>query len=418
MNKPAENRPVVLLLGNYRPALTLARTLKKSGYKVVVGSHGCERACQHSSAVSQIWEHSPLTLNVERFASELRSFCNATPKLTAIFPVAEEYVRLFAEHKSAFKGLPPVATMARELVRKCLDKPFMMQLAEENGVPTAPFATSANADELGQAVQHTGFPVIIRPADSTRRLSGKKAVTVETPEALSKATAEFKLDTRDLLLQKKFAGKRHNIYFAADKGKVLRCLHAVIDRTDNPDGTGLAVEGHTLPAEGPLVNQTARLLAALGYTGIGCAQFLVDEQTGATSFLEINPRIAGNHALPEYAGLCLGAFMLDLALGNRLDHKPVLGRAGIRYCWLTGDLAGAKGAYLRGQIGASSALAWCLRAVVCALRSHVHMVYEKNDPKPALNTLWDMVPRIARWRRPALQNQQSTIYGDNTGAGK
>ena len=418
MNADIQSRPVILLLGNYRPSLTLARTLRKQGYRIVVGSHGCERECQHSNAVSQMWDHSPLGLTADRFAGELRRFCAETPQLAAIFPVAEEYVRLFAENEHVFKGLPPIASVPPHLVRKCLDKPFMMRLATGNGVPTAAFATSSNGSELKLAIERAGFPMIIRPADSTKQLNGRKALTVESAEALSRISKEFKLESRDLLLQRKFEGKRHNVYFAAIGGKMLRCLHAVIDRTDNPDGSGLAVEGRTLPAEGPLVEQTSRLLAALDYTGIGCAQFLVNEKTGASSFLEINSRIAGNHALPEFSGLGLGTFMLDLALGNPVDRKPVFAPAGIRYAWMTGDLVGAKSAYLRGQTSAATALLSCARAITSALKADVHMVYDKADPKPALHTLWQTLPRVARWRRPSLARGRSTIYGENTGVGK
>ncbi len=47
-----------LLLGNYRPALTLARTLSANGYKIMVGTHGCDYCCEHSRFVSQMWDHS------------------------------------------------------------------------------------------------------------------------------------------------------------------------------------------------------------------------------------------------------------------------------------------------------------------------------------------------------------------------
>lgn len=397
--------PSILLLGNYRPSLTLARTFARLGFRSVVGSHGCERTCQHSSAVDAVWNHAPLETSPERFAAELRAYCSNKPDLKAIFPVAEEYVRLFADHPAAFGELPPIATMAPDLVKSCLDKPFMMKLATDNGVPTAPYAVSTAPDQFRSALASVGLPAIVRPLISTDRLDDKKALALgpDDPQPDAKHLA------RPLLIQRKFEGIRHNYYFAAVEGTLVRGLHAIIDRTDNPDRTGLAVRGRTLPPNGDMAQQTTRLVKALSYTGVGCAQFLVDEETGETSFLEINPRIAGNHALPEYCGLALGEFMLNLATGTPNSLDPVWGREGIRYSWFTGDLMGAKVAYLRGELSAGAAVAQCLSAVCYALRADVDMVFSLSDPGPGLSALRQVLPRLDRWNKPAVSPGTNTI---------
>ena len=415
MTSTPVTEPVALLLGNYRPSLTLARSLRRQGYRVVVGSHGCERGCQYSKAVSDIWDHAPLEATPDRFVQDLRRFHKDHPGLEIIFPVAEEYVRLIADHEAAFAGLPPIATVEAATVRKCLDKPYMMRLAHESGVPTAPFSTSSNAKEFYEAVKKTGFPLIVRPYDSTKRLDGAKAVFVDSAAEAERALTEYGLGHQVLLLQRKFDGVRHNIYFAAENGEIKRRLHAVIDRTDSPDGTGLAVEGRTLTTDHPLVEQTAALVRALGYTGIGCAQFLLDEASGQSSFLEINPRIAGNHALPEFAGLELGAFMRDLALGRVPAAACDEGRAGIRYCWTSGDLMGAKVCYLKGRISLLQAFGWIARAITVGARSDVHMVFSLSDPAPALHALREVVPRLARWKHPVVPPRQNTITNHTSG---
>ncbi|MCY6380426.1 hypothetical protein [Hoeflea prorocentri] len=415
MTSTSGKEPVALLLGNYRPSLTLARDLQRKGYRVVVSSHGCERGCQYSRAVSDIWDHAPLEATPDRFAQELQMFHKDNPNLAVIFPVAEEYVRLIAEHENSFEGLPPIATVDAATVRKCLDKPYMMQLSHSCDVPTAPFSTSSNTEQFYSAMETVGFPLIVRPSDSTKRIDGAKALFLNSAAEAEQAFKDFSLGYQDLLLQQKFEGVRHNVYFAAHDGVVKRCLHAVIDRTDSPDGTGLAVEGRTLPAGHPLVDQTCSLVRALGYTGIGCAQFLFDEVTEQSSFLEINPRIAGNHALPEFAGLELGTFMLDLALGRKPGAGSEQGRAGIRYCWTSGDLMGAKVSYLRGEVSLRETVTWIIRALSVGFRSDVHMVFSVSDPAPALHALWDVVPRLARWKRPVISPRQNTITNHTSG---
>ncbi len=402
----------VLLLGNYRPSLTLARKLKKRGYNIIVSSHGCDKSCDFSNAVSEIWDHSPLTSSPDLFIEEIYNFIDRRPDIVAIYLVAEEYVRLIAEHEDRFRPFPDIISMPAKVIKNCLDKHYMMKLALENDVPTAPFASVSGLKEFTQVAEDFGFPFVIRPIDSTKRLDGKKAIFIEDKQTFTDVIDTLKSEKIELLVQKKFTGKRRNIYFACEDGTLVKCLHAVINRTDSIDDTGLAVDGVTLSTNSELVEQTKRLLVALNYTGIGCAQYLVDCQTGETSFLEINPRIAGNHALPEYAGLELGSYLFDQARGKLPDQTPFMAKAGIHYCWTSGDLMGTKIAYLRGEINIASATKRCFQAVLSGLKSNVHMVFSLSDPKPGLMALWNVVPRIARWKSPEPLSSKKENYQD------
>ena len=101
-----------------------------------------------------------------------------------------------------------------------------------------------------------------------------------------------------------------------------------------------------------LQSYTLRLLESLNYTGIGCAQYLVDGTTGKVAFLEINPRVAGNHAVPEHCGLDLTNTMMELTLsGKPAETKLKFGRIGVRYTWLAGDLEGLKLALRNREVG-------------------------------------------------------------------
>ncbi len=410
MNK-SNGKSLILLLGNYRPSLTLARTFKGRGFDVSVGTHGCERLCQHSNAVREMWSHSPLNSGPAVLAEELRSYASSHPDLVAIIPVAEEYVRIIAEHEELFADLPKIVSMDSDLVLKCLDKDFMLNLARRIELPIVPFATTLGLVEtLKVAGGKVQYPLILRSKDSTKRLGGNKAICIDNEEELIECFTAHHLEKRELLIQQKFSGKRHNIYFAASDGVATRLLHAVIDRTDKPDGTGLAVEGRTLGADHALVRQTQKLLKALDYCGIGCAQFLVDETTGQTTFLEINPRIAGNHALPEHAGLDLGWFNFERVVHQRVNYQQVISSGGLRYCWSTGDLMGAKVSFLRGEIGMSAFMNWSLKTFVTMIRSDLHMVFSFKDPMPALRAVWNLLPRINRFKRPEIHPGESTIY--------
>jgi predicted ATP-grasp superfamily ATP-dependent carboligase len=386
----------ILLLGNYRPTLPLAKKFSSQGYEVICGSLGCEIDFKQSRYVSQIWEHPDGTRAPTIFFQELGRFCNEHTELTAIFPVLEDYVRLFAEHAHLFPKLPPVIMNDPALVLKCVDKLFMMKLAEECSVPIAPFAKVHNESELNQAVKEIGLPIVIRPANATIALNEKKAVTTHSNTDIENLNIDWQKHSQGLILQRRFDGIRHNIYFAAVEGRICRYLDAVITRTNCVDGTGLAVETVTIEPNQNLKHQTERMVGALNYTGVGLAQYLVNEETGESSFLEINPRIAGCHKIPEYAGLELGTFLTELTLTGQPDITPHIGRGNIRYAWTSADLIAAKTAWRKKEISSGKTIGWTAKILLAGLRSNIHSVFSRADPKPGLLSLAKALPGMAR----------------------
>lgn len=393
----------VVLLGNYRPTLVLARRLGQAGYRVISGLQGCDRGAELSRHVDEVWDHPCVKADRDEFLEALNALLVERPDITCVYPVAEEYVRFFAERRPALSRPVTLAMVHPQTVDACLNKPFMMELARQAGIPIAPFAQVRTREELIERAEAIGFPIVLRPADSTQRLNGEKAVLVRSRDHLDQVNPVWPRDQAALLIQRKAAGIRHNLYFAAVDGKVCRYLHAVITRTDRKDGSGLAVDGKTIAPDPTLRRYTETLAAELDYTGVGCAQFLVDEATGAVSFLEINARIAGNHAVPEHCGLDLGAFLIAVAVGDDIDRAPREGRAEVRYSWLAGDLDGLKSSWRRGELSTAETISWARKVVTTAWGAHLDMMFNWRDPMPGLVTFLDVLPGIGhltrrRWR--------------------
>ena len=390
----ASEKQTILLLGNYRPTLTLARVLSGHGYRIISGLEGCDGGAEHSRYVDSIWDHPGIDTNREGFLKSLPGFVREN-NVAIIFPVSEEFVRLFAERPQINCANAVIASVEPELINRCLDKMFM-KLAQTHNIPTAAFAFAQTRSQLAEKSRQVGFPLVIRPQDSNLRLDGKKALFIEDEDDLSRQLPHWPARQKGLIIQKKAPGKRHNIYFGAQAGKMFRYLHAVILRTDMKDGSGLAVEGITVEPDPKLQRFTATLVERLNYTGIGCAQYLVDDETGDISFLEINPRIAGNHAVPEYAGLNLSPILIDMARNQPLNTRHLYGRTGVRYIWTYGDLLDGKNTWLRREIGSFATVGRFLRAICAGIRAHVHMSYVWYDPKPGIMSLLSLTPN---WRR-------------------
>ncbi|MGJ3262708.1 MAG: hypothetical protein ACFE0R_05665 [Salinarimonas sp.] len=373
----------VLLLGDYRPTLTLARDYARRGWRVLVAGRGRVGAAGASRAVAEVIDLVDADADPAGFLSGLEAILAAHPEIAAVIPVAEGTVRALADNAARLPQGAVWATPAPDVVEACLDKPASFRRARACDVPVAPFALVHDHAALLREAAAIGFPLVIRPLASTRRLDGEKALTIADAGSLVARLPRWPAGHEGLLLQRRVAGRRHNVYFAARRGTLIRACEAVIARTDRADGSGLAVDGHTIAPDAARLAHVAALVEDLGYTGIGCAQFLVDPDDGATWFLEINPRVAGNHAAPEAAGLELGRLAVALAAGDAEEERLVIGRAGLRYSWTWGDLAGIKALKASGA-GAGALLRATGRMLATALASDVRMTWSWRDPGPTL----------------------------------
>lgn len=388
-----------LILGNYRPSYILAKKLKERGYRVICSMDGYERGAEVSRYVDALWQHPALEGHPEAIQAALDDFLTKHADITLVCPVTEPLIKAFAKGLLKVPQGIKLISMAPDLVQTCLDKQTMLELATRLDIPLAPFAATHSEQELFEKAMAIGFPLVIRPLSSQHRLDGQKAKTVESEDELRASWLRWKNETSGLLIQAKAAGKRDNIYFAADHGKIIRYLHAKITRTDQPDGAGLAVEGKTINPCPKLRDFTEKLVGELGYHGIGCAQYLVDETSGDICFLELNSRIAGNHALPDHCGLDLSGCLIDLTSGEMSDPDFVCGPEGLSYGWLPGELEGIKQNVQRGQLPLREVPVAILEAFACFRRSDIDIAMTKSDPLPGLFTFLDALPVIGRLTR-------------------
>lgn len=392
----------VLLIGNYRPTVTLARVLSRKGHRILCGLEGHEGGTDQCRYVDKAWDHPSVVSEPEKFLPALSEFVQQE-NIDVVFPVTEEAVILFSKHLRDIESFVAVAMAKPDLIATCLNKMQMMKLAQSLEVPTAPFGQAFSIEELESASDATGFPLVVRPEQSTRRIHNKKAYTFESKSELADTLGCWDSQWGSLIYQRYVTGKRHNVYFAAHQGEVFRQVEAVILRTDMPDGSGLAVLGKTCEPNIKLQQYTEQLVKALDYTGIGCAQYLVNQDTGEISFLEINPRIGGNHNVPESAGLELSSVLIDLALNKSLKTSKVQGKTDLTYHWLTGDVMGAKIAWLRKEISTVQLITWILRAFRDAASADIHMLFSWRDPKPWLHVAKAIFPSFGGLKRQLKQ---------------
>ena len=376
----------VLLIGNYRPSITVVRSLSRAGHRTIVGDAGDGSMAERSRHCDEVWPHPPLKSGGS-FLSALREFVTSRPDVSILFPVQERAVAWFAANRERLPPGPAIACAASDVVATCLDKPRMLRITREVDVPHEPFVCAEDRSSVVAAAQEIGYPCIVRPDGTGPEVltDGRKALICRDPTELETGLPSFPEGHASLLVQRFAPGPRHNVYFAAREGKVLARVEIRILRTDRLDGTGYAVEGISVSPDASLTRHCDALVRRLAYTGVGCAQF-VNPGGGGLHFLELNPRLGANFVVVDRCGLDLPRIACDLAIGRTDRDPPADFRypVGVRYAWTFGDLQALMRARRRGEIGGLEALHWLLRAVRAGVRADAHLTWSWRDPSPTL----------------------------------
>ncbi len=395
-------RGTVLLLGNYRPAVAIARALAPLGFSIVLGLQGEDHGVRFSRFVSGVWDHPPLD-GTTSFHNALARHLGQHPEIKMVLPVTEEFVNAFAAQHHPLREGVTLVSPRRDIVNLFADKVHALETAKREGVATLPFAVVGDHAEMLSRADEIGYPITVRPLGTTARLFGKKALILASAEELRSELKSWPLGHTSLLLQRFARGIRHNVYFAARDGALIAVSQSKINRTNYHDGTGLAVDGQTTAPTPRLLEDTRRLAEAVNYTGIGLAQFIVDPQSGESCFLELNPRVSGSHAVPEQAGVPLSQLAVELAQRTE-EHSetPIacqFGRRDMRYVWTSGDLYAAKMAIINRDAGLTDLPALGLRILSSLLRANMHMIWRWDDPLPGIVAVLGCLPRLTILRR-------------------
>lgn len=368
--------PTVLVLGDYRQTITVVRSLGRAGLRVILGSDDPASSTASSRYVSAF----------ERFGdgAALETWLRAR-RPEFVFPVGETQLRQVLAAPRLL-SLSTWVMPEAAVVRRCLDKRALFDLAPALGIPVAPWLQWAGAHAWREAARHFGFPVVVKRKDSSLHLRNKKALILRDAAQLDAALAEIAgtADADSFVLQRFARGVRHNCHIAADGGRIVAFLQQKVLRTDEPDDTGIGLEGVSVEPSDELRAYCERILYRLGYSGVGCLQFLVDEASGEVSLLELNPRLDSTAALACKLGYDFPRLAVEIAARARPAPLTTPYALGQHYHWMYGDL----NAWRQGKIG--------LGALVRAALRGCDLTFDWRDPAPCLHLLWRKICKGAR----------------------
>ncbi|MCC9608055.1 hypothetical protein LOC68_01915 [Blastopirellula sp. JC732] len=395
----ADARKVVLILGNRKQTLTVVRTLRRSGWKPLVGFKTSNERNGHvcwSRDAAGTWPHTDWDSDEQLFAEELIRLAHERPDLAAIYPIDEEAILQVRRVKDALPPSVSVVLANEESLRLGFDKQLMHETCTQIGMPVAEYRVGIGSGELQRHALELGFPCIVKPLDSAELVFGTKAAILRGESDLQRLLKNGSFESQRLMIQRLVNSPRYNIYFAAKDGKLLAAVNVLILETDRADGTGFAVSVVTMDPPQQLREDCENLVRHSNYTGLGCGQWLTTPGKLERTFLELNPRLGGNFRITERAGVPLSLIGLQLALGHEVEFSggPWSYLRGVRFAWSTGALAGCRYEWKRGTISNWQAISTFSRAIWNGLRAHVHATWQLRDPVPTLVEIGDSIGRL------------------------
>ncbi len=398
----------VLLLGNYRTSLPIARQLKRLGHTVAVGTDHAVSVWS-SNAVDIRWKHSIADGRSDDFRSELQTFLDSHPEINAILPVMEHAICAMLPYLHTI-NVHWLMTEPR-LFLDCMNKSYMAGQAKRSGVPQTETAEATSLETIASAAEKVGFPCIARPADG--RPANVKAYYIADRQNLTQVFPDWPDNHDTLVLQRFIHGTRFNRYFIAQQGRVLNYVEVRTGRTDHASGFGYAVEGVSVPPNHALDDTFQNLLGNLDYTGVGCIQYLVEKSTGQVSFLELNARIGGNYTFPHVLGLDQVGAMIDMASGRDLStwSAPLNYPLGKRFAWTSGDLTGLLQSAAQGSLSLRHGLGWLWACARNGVTANVHITWDRHDPRPSIFITKQVIVAVAAASRAKLRGALRRVRG-------
>ncbi|WP_127598033.1 pyruvate carboxylase [Nitratireductor alexandrii] len=213
-----------------------------------------------------------------------------------------EFAEACAENGIIFIGPKP------ETMRRLGNKVAARNLAIEVGVPVVPATEPLpdDMDEVARMAEAIGYPVMLKASWGG---GGRGMRAIRAPEDLAREVTEAKREARaafgkdEVYLEKLVERARHvEVQVLGDThGNVVHLFErdCSIQRRNQKVVERAPAPYLDAAQRRELADHALKIARATDYIGAGTVEFLMDADTGAFYFIEVNPRIQVEHTVTE-----------------------------------------------------------------------------------------------------------------------
>jgi predicted ATP-grasp superfamily ATP-dependent carboligase len=330
--------PIVVLDGEQRAALAIARSLGRHGYPVHVGSNTRKSLAGGSRyAASETILPDPLAAPAA-FASAAATLIDAR-KAEVLIPVTDASSLAVLQHPELFVRVR-VPSSDAEHFRRASDKALVLSAAQQVGIDVPSQWVVLEKTSRSPDIPPERFPVVLKPSRSVSGPEGERVKLgvsyARTPDELSQALQKLPPAAFPLLIQERIQGPGLAVFLLRWRG-TIRAVFAHRRIREFPPSGGVSVCAESVSVSERLVERSEALLAALDWSGVAMVEFKRDERSGREYLMEVNPRFWGSLQLAIDAGVDFPWYLVRLALGEEVN--PVREwRVGISNRWGWGEM--------------------------------------------------------------------------------
>jgi predicted ATP-grasp superfamily ATP-dependent carboligase len=326
--------------GNLRSALAVTRSLGRQGVAVTVADEhrrslaGASRYCRDPIRVP-----SPAQFPEVFVDAILREVERG--KHRVLIPTDDIALSLLSQARARFDGMAVLPFPDAEIVQLAHDKGALMSLAEEKGVPVPRTLVVREPADLERAVQHVGFPAVVKARVSRLAVGGQWRSAAGTRYVHTRAELEAAcsavVDTVPFpLVQEYIPGDGRGVFALMNRGR-LRAAFAHRRLREKPPSGGVSVLSESVALDPEVLAQAEQILEALKWHGVAMVEFKRDARDGVSNLLEINGRFWGSLQLSVDAGVDFPYLLYQLAVAG--DVEPVSTyTTGVRLRWGLGNV--------------------------------------------------------------------------------
>ena len=307
----------VLILGaEDSPALTVAETFRKRGFRVIVGCH--IRLCTtffsrypHKRVLYPSPDSHP-----DEFVSWLLNFI-ASEKVDVLIPADTQTPQLVSKYKNELEKIVNLYIVDFHLYKKALDKAETMKIAIKNNVPCPKtyFPEEKDIDEIKERIDE--YPVLIKPRFG---LAARGITFVKSKNALTETFLQTERKHGKCIIQEYIphSGMQFKAEILMNKEQeVLSWVVYNKPRNYPPEGGSSTINCTVDRMD--ILAIAERMLRAMGWYGMGDCDFIEDPRDKTPKLMEINPRFTRSIKIGSVAGVDFFYKLYQLAVGEEVQ---------------------------------------------------------------------------------------------------
>ena len=324
----ARNRKVLVLADDARFLLPIARSLGRRGIRVHAAGCPAGEYCLHSRFVRKVHPLPEAGVDAQAWRTGVAQLIDRE-NYDLVLPATESVIHRCRELGPVWAADARVVLLSDRAFELSNDKSKTYQLARSLQIPTPESVAIGAPGESIAADLDFQWPAVLKPVSSTNASCPEQKQFVRVVASREDLVRVLQIAPQmpsRYLLQQFIPGRGAGIEFLAWQGEVLFAFQHV--RLHETSGHGSTYR-MSVEVDERLRAAVVRLARELAYTGVGMAEFRVDDSAGTWTLVELNGRFWGSLSLAVAAGADFPYYLYQMLVEGQRDF-PQSYQVGVR----------------------------------------------------------------------------------------